>query len=66
MTYDWHDNNGNRNYDAGEVDLDPNGLEFRSGGAQLNAFLNPDERIPGSEESSAGLSGNCPRISRFA
>jgi outer membrane receptor protein involved in Fe transport len=25
MTYDWHDNNGNRNYDAGEVNLDPNG-----------------------------------------
>jgi len=55
MTYDWHDNNGNRNYDAGEVNLDPNGLDFRSGGAQLNAFLNPDERIPGSQEYSAGF-----------
>ena len=55
MTYDWHDNNGNRNYDTGEVNLDPNGLDFRSGGAQLNTFLNPDERIPGSEEYSAGF-----------
>ena len=42
--------NGNRNYDPGEVNLDPNGGDFRSGGAQLNAFLNPDERIPGAEE----------------
>ncbi len=55
MTYDWHDNNGNRNYDPGEVNLDPNGSDFRSGGSQLNAFLNPDERIPGSEEYSAGF-----------
>jgi hypothetical protein len=50
MTYDWRDLNGNRNYDPGEVNLDPNGPDFRGGGAQLNAFLNPDERIPSAEE----------------
>lgn len=55
MTYDWRDLNGNRNYDPGEVNLDPNGSDFRSGGAQLNAFLNPDERIPGAEEYSVGF-----------
>jgi hypothetical protein len=55
MTYDWRDLNGNRNYDPGEVNLDPNGGDFRSGGAQLNAYLNPDERIPGAEEYSLGF-----------
>ena len=34
MTYDWHDLNGDRDYDPGEVNLDPNGGDFRSGGAQ--------------------------------
>jgi hypothetical protein len=55
MTYDWRDLNGDRDYDPGEVNLDPNGLDFRSGGAQLNAFLNPDENIPGAEEYSIGF-----------
>ena len=55
MTYDWRDLNGDRDYDPGEVNLDPNGSDFRSGGAQLNAFLNPDERIPGAEEYSVGF-----------
>ncbi len=50
MTYDWHDLNGDRDYDPGEVNLDPDGVDFRSGGTQLNAFLNPDENIPGAEE----------------
>lgn len=55
MTYDWRDLNGNRDYNPGEVNLDPNGTDFRSGGASLNAFLNPDERIPGAEEYSVGF-----------
>jgi hypothetical protein len=55
MTYDWHDLDGDRDYDPGEVNLDPNGGDFRSGGAQLNAFLNPDERIPGARELSIGF-----------
>ncbi len=50
MLYDWRDLNGDRDYDPGEVNLDPNGPDFRSGGSQLNAFLNPDERIPSAEE----------------
>lgn len=55
MTYDWRDFNGDRDYDPGEVNLDPNGPDFRSGGAVLNAFMNPDERIPGAEEYSTGF-----------
>ena len=55
MTYDWHDLNFDRDYDPGEVNLDPLGTDFRGGGAQLNAFLNPDERIPGAEEYSIGF-----------
>ena len=55
MTYDWHDLNRDRDYDPGEVNLNPNGRDFRSGGAQLNAFLNPDEQIPGAEEYSVGF-----------
>jgi hypothetical protein len=55
MTYDWHDLNGDLDYDPGEVNLDPNCCDFRSGGTQLNAFLNPDERIPGAEEYSIGF-----------
>jgi len=55
VTYDWRDLNQNRNYDPGEVDLNPNGRDFRSGGAQLNAFLNPDENIPGAKEYSIGF-----------
>ena len=55
MTYDWRDLNGDRDYDSGEVNLDPLGPDYRSGGAQLNAFLNPDEKIPGAEEYSIGF-----------
>ena len=29
-TWNWHDNNGNKLYEAGEVNLDPNGPDFRS------------------------------------
>ena len=55
MTFDWRDLNNNRDYDPGEVNLNPNGPDYRSGGAQLNAFLNPDENIPGAEEYSIGF-----------
>jgi len=47
-TYRWRDLNGNRNYDPGEVNLDPNGLDFLSinlrGGDPLYGFghFNPD------------------------
>jgi len=47
-TYRWRDLNGNRDYDAGEVDLDPNHTDFLSinlrGGDALYGFghFNPD------------------------
>jgi len=47
-TYRWRDSNGNRDYDIGEVNLDPNGPDFLSinlrGGDPLYGFghFNPD------------------------
>ena len=58
MTYDWRDLNGDRDYDPGEVNLSPTGPDYRSGGAQLNAFLNPDEKIPGAEDTRSVLSAS--------
>jgi hypothetical protein len=49
-TWDWRDLNGNRNYDAGEVNLDPNGPDFRSiSGTSLGVF-NPNEEQPKTDE----------------
>ena len=49
-TWDWHDNNGNRRYDTGEVNLDPNGSDFRSiAGTSLGVF-NPNELQPKTDE----------------
>jgi carboxypeptidase family protein len=44
-TWKWHDLNGNRDYDPGEVNLDPSGADFVSttGGVAVN-ILNPDEK----------------------
>src|SRR5262249_43307869 len=42
-TYVWHDLNGNRNYDIGEVDLNPNGVDFVTNNAGLG-ILNPDQK----------------------
>jgi hypothetical protein len=55
MTFIWHDNNNNRNYDPGEVNLDPNGPDFSSGGTQTVAFVNPNEKVPNSDEFSIGF-----------
>jgi hypothetical protein len=47
--YTWRDLNGNREYDAGEVNLDPNGADFQSqtftgqGAALANGIVNPSE-----------------------
>ena len=52
-TWDWRDLNGNRNYDPGEVNLDPNGPDFRSVsvvGANANAVVNPNEKPPRSDQ----------------
>ena len=55
-TWDWHDNNGNKLYQAGEVNLDPNGSDYRSsagiGGNVLGA-VNPNEKQPKTDEFSA-------------
>jgi outer membrane receptor protein involved in Fe transport len=55
-TWDWHDNNANKRYDAGEVNLDPNGLDFRSIaaiGSAVNGVVNPNEKQPKTDEFSA-------------
>ena len=60
VTYSWRDLNGNRNYDPGEVNLDPNGPDFvsQSGGiAGVSSITLPnrDEREPKSDELSLSL-----------
>jgi hypothetical protein len=49
-TWDWHDTNGNRQYDAGEVNLDPNGPDFRSIEGTSLGVVNPDEGQPKTDE----------------
>jgi hypothetical protein len=60
-TYRWRDLNGNRNYDAGEVNLDPNGPDFirsvvrDTGTLTSNAVANPNEKQPGIDQFSLSL-----------
>ena len=57
-TWDWHDNNGNKLYEAGEVNLDPNGRDFRSVtgiGGNVLGVVNPNEKQPKTDEFSATL-----------
>jgi hypothetical protein len=49
-TYRWRDLNGNRNYDAGEVDLNPNGPDFISSAQPVSGVSNPDEKVPGTDQ----------------
>ena len=49
-TWVWHDNNNNRDYDPGEVNLDPNGGDFRSIAGVTDAVPNPVEPQPKSDE----------------
>src|SRR5262245_11941414 len=52
----WRDPNGNRNYDTGEVNLDPNGPDFvGTTGTTSSAILNLDERTPITDEFSLSL-----------
>ena len=53
ITYRWRDLNGNRDYDAGEVNLDPNGTDFISQSGGTNTVVNPDEVEPYQDELSA-------------
>jgi hypothetical protein len=46
----WRDLNNNRDYDPGEVNLDPNGADFRSISGVTDAVPNPDEPQPKSDE----------------
>src|SRR5687768_15794426 len=46
----WHDLNNNRNYDPGEVNLDPTGPDFRSISGVTDAVPNPNEPQPKSDE----------------
>jgi hypothetical protein len=59
-TYRWRDLNGNRDYDAGEVNLAPNGPDFVSSavtdtGNITDSIVNPDQKQPIEDEFSASL-----------
>jgi len=54
-TFRWRDLNGNRNFDLGETNLDPNGPDFVSQTGTTLGILNPDERPPISDEFSLSL-----------
>ncbi len=58
-TFRWRDQNGNRDYDPGEVNWDPNGPDFIGGsgvaaigsfGGGVNQVPNPNEREPKTDE----------------
>jgi hypothetical protein len=54
-TFFWHDNNGNRSYDPGEVLLDTNGADFVSQTGTTQGVLNRGEKAPMSDEFSISL-----------
>ena len=49
-TYTWRDLDGDRQWDLGEANLDPNGLDFVSRSGFQNLIPNPDERQPKQDE----------------
>jgi len=60
--YTWHDTNGNRQFDTGEVNLDPNGGDFveraafrGAASATVTRFVNPDETQPKLDEFSVSV-----------
>ena len=46
ISFTWHDLNGNRLYDAGEVNLDPNGLDFAGVSGAISADVSPNIKEP--------------------
>lgn len=54
-TWTWRDLNGNRDYDAGEVNLNPNGPDFISQSGGSNTIANPNEEEPSQDEVSASI-----------
>jgi hypothetical protein len=49
-TWAWRDLNGNRDYESGEVNLDPNGPDFVSVSAGVSRVVNPNERQPKADQ----------------
>ena len=49
-TYRWKDLNGDHQYDPGEVDLSPNGLDFISRSGGTTYVVNPSEQQPQLDE----------------
>ena len=49
-TYLWHDLNGNRLYDPGEVNDNPNGPDFLSSNAPVSGVSNPNEKPTGTDQ----------------
>jgi len=54
-TYRWNDRNGDKLYQAGEVNLDPNGPDFVSITGTTTGVVNPNEKEPKLDEFSAAL-----------
>ena len=54
-TYRFRDLNGNGRYDAGEVNLDPNGSDFLSTTNTANNILNPNLNLAHTQELSASI-----------
>jgi hypothetical protein len=53
--FTWHDLNGDKLYEPGEVNLDPNSTDFRSITAASNRILNPDLQMPDLWEGTASF-----------
>jgi carboxypeptidase family protein/TonB-dependent receptor-like protein len=54
-TWNWRDLNGNRSYNPGEVNLDPNGPDFQGISGTTDAVPNPNEKQPKEDEFSLTL-----------
>jgi hypothetical protein len=53
--FNWHDVNGDRLYEPGEVNLDLNGSDFKSITAASNQILNPNLKMPDIWETTVSL-----------
>src|SRR5213076_3616113 len=54
-TFTWHDLNGDKLYEPGEVNLDLNGTDFRSITAASNQILNPNLKSPNTWETTVSF-----------
>ena len=55
MTFKWRDLDGNRDYTPGEVNLDPNGLDFAGVTGTSSARLNPELKPTMTTEATVGV-----------